>query len=179
MLLLTEQCKRTEVQSIIGKQRYYPNGHDWKTSYQSMTFGKQTITLNAELPNLHEVIKEVGKAQADKVRKDTLKIAPMPALMQDAVSRHNEVVIDERGIHFNRDVEDYYKIYHDNLAGKDWLEANHDKTYDSPTIEITVNEDSFHANGDFKPGMIKDFMSKYTKRVRAGRKAITIDITPD
>ncbi len=45
---------------------------------------------------------------------------------------------------------------------------------DTGEIEISIDGKSLSVNGNYKKGVIQDFMSQYTEKVRAGKKTITI-----
>ncbi len=71
-------------------------------------------------------------------------------------------------------VSDYKTVFHDCLPGKEWLEAHYKDEYPEPSIDISCNGKSISLNGNFKKGMIAEFMSDYTEKVRAGKKTMTI-----
>lgn len=72
-------------------------------------------------------------------------------------------------------VEDFQTVYHDCLVSGDWLKAHeHDLDDYEPTIEIAVNGKTLNVNGNYKQGMIKEFMSQHTERVRAGKRVVTV-----
>ena len=70
--------------------------------------------------------------------------------------------------------DEYETRYHDCLCGKDWLKEHENDKYPEPTIDISIGDKSISVNGNFKKGDRSVFMSQYTKRVRAGRKSLTI-----
>ncbi len=75
------------------------------------------------------------------------------------------IATDDKGHGYHSIVTDYKTVYHDCLVSKDWLKAHeHDLDNYEPTIEITVDGQSpFSVNGNYKQGVIKDFMSEYCK----------------
>lgn len=89
---------------------------------------------------------------------------------------HKEfVATDDKGHGYHNIVIDYTTVYHDCLPGVEWLQAHeHDLDGYEPTIEITVDGKTLSVNGNYKQGVITNFMSQYTERVRAGKKTMTI-----
>ena len=56
-------------------------------------------------------------------------------------------------------VEDYNTVYHDCLVPGDWIKAHeHDLDNFEPTIELKVSDKSFNVNGNYKKGIIKEFI---------------------
>jgi hypothetical protein len=181
ILLLTEQCSLTKIHEILGKSARsygYHGGYNVtdKTSYQTMTIGNQTVTLNATLPNLYELIAECSKVQTEKPRKPSVKpcqLAMDAFIGQVRVGSHSETR-EFRGHKYSALVDDYTTHFHDCLPGKDWLEAHYKDEYPEPTIELAVDGKTLSLNGNFKKGMIKEFMSEYTTKTRV--KTTKIDI---
>jgi hypothetical protein len=60
------------------------------------------------------------------------------------------------------------------LCGKAWLKEHENFEYPEPTIEISINGKDLHVNGNYKKGLIGDFVSQYTTRVKAGKKTVTV-----
>jgi hypothetical protein len=192
--LIAQTCELTRIQRELtdnkGRSKYITQWeHPCKTTaYQSMTIGKQTITLNATLPNLYQMIAEVSKTQTEAIRTTTVKsYTQVPMFIERVrIGSHNEYTKwneDTReldrlpkykvGYHHNV-VEEYTTKYHDCLPGKDWLKAHEHDTMPEPLIEISIDSKSISIDGNYKKGMIGDFVSQYTKRVKAGQKTRTI-----
>lgn len=199
-LLLTETCERTRLQKEWAEQvgtRYrhsdtwvYGTGYNTRrpASYQTMTIGNQTITLNATLPDLYEIIAEVTKAQTEKPRKASVKAATFqPNLIEQVrVGSHHEYIKwnhetnesetsnkPKKG-YSHRVENDYATVYHDCLVPKSWLKKHEHDEYPEPTIELSIDGKSLSVNGNYKKGLIAGFMSEYTQKVRSGKKTMTI-----
>jgi len=73
-----------------------------------------------------------------------------------------------------RVVEEFETVYNDCLVSKEWLKEHENFEYPEPTIEISINGKDLHVNGNYKKGLIGDFVSQYTTRVKAGKKTVTV-----
>ena len=62
----------------------------------------------------------------------------------------------------HRVVEDYKTFYHDCLVSKEWL-REHEHTIPEPVIEIKVSGKTLSVNGNYKPGIIKEFVRSNKK----------------
>ncbi len=79
----------------------------------------------------------------------------------------------KKGYH-HQIVTEYATEYHDCLCGKEWLKEHEHFEYPEATIELSIDGKSLSVNGNYKKGMIGDFMSQYTEKVRAGKRTLTI-----
>jgi len=170
LYLLPEYCQLTLAQQELATTKYrdswrYSTPYNTRRpdSYQSMTIGNQVITLNATLPNLHELIADVYKVQTDKPRQSSFKPCqlPMDAFIKTVrIGSHNEWVETTPKHGFHRIVEEYTTYYNDCLAGKDWLkEHEHNLDNFEPSIELSVSGgQGLSLNGNFKRGMIKEYV---------------------
>ena len=172
VLLLTEMCELTTFQNDKERMRYDRyrhygyNGVDPinRDSYQTTIIGGHKVILNSTSPKLYDLIKEVAKVADSKPRKFTPTLTPLPLFVETVrIGSHTETKKwkDDNGKKhvFNNVVTDYTTNFHDCLCGKDWLEAhiNDHKDFE-PTIELRVNEKSISFNGNFKSGVIKDWV---------------------
>ena len=184
--LLPEKCSLTERIAFEDEHRV---GHYYldkcKPSYQQMTFGFNTVTLSATLPKLYDYMKEAAKAQTAKYRdgiaEAPCKQIPMFSYKQETGSHIETITTDYndpdtgKPYIYQHEVRDYKTIFKDCLVPKEWLEAHeHDLDDFHPTIDISVNGQTLNVNGNYEKGLIKDFMLKYTKRVRVGKKMQTV-----
>ncbi len=169
--LLPETCELTRLQKEASNTRYrnswvYGTGYNTRRpdSYQVMTIGSHTVTINATTPKLYELIAETDKAQNEKPRKVNHKQAPLHGFVEDVrTGSHKEHIIcdyEVNGKHpeFDRIVVDYKTIFHDCLCGKAWLEAHYKDIIPEPTIEISIDGKSLSVNGNYKKGLIKEFI---------------------
>lgn len=184
--LITQYCERTRLQrewAELSKGSKYRHSDTWvygtgyntrrPESYQVMVIGKQAITLIATLPNLYEIIAECVKAQTEKPRKAsvTAKSFQPNLIEQVRVGSHHEYTKwnhetsemeysskPKRG-YIHQVKEDYTTVYHDCLVPKEWLqEHEHDLDGYEPTIELSVNGKTLSVNGDYKKGIISEFV---------------------
>jgi len=151
--------------------------------------GNSTVTTRA-CPNcLAKLEKDVINSQKNTNRKPSVKVAPFQSnfIEQVRTGSHNEYVkwnhetneyetLSKYKVGYHHQIVNEYKtVYHDSLAPKEWLqEHEHDLDDYEPTIELSIDGKSLSVNGNYKHGMIKDFMSQYTEQVRTGKKTMTI-----
>ena len=88
---------------------------------------------------------------------------------------HKEWVETSKGHGYHRIVEEFSTSYKDCLCGKDWLKEHEHFEYPEPTMELIIDEKSFHVNGNYHKGLITDTIKPYTAKVKIGRKMVTID----
>jgi len=142
-----------------------------------MTIGNNTVTLETTLYNLYDYIKQAERIQTEKPRKPIFHTIPLPAFTEQVrIGSHHEWVkwnqeTEEyetiskykKGYH-HQVVNDYTICYYDCLCGKDWLKEHEHNQYPEPTLDISVDGGkSISVNGNYKRGMIKDFMAQYCR----------------
>ncbi|HUC78799.1 MAG TPA: hypothetical protein VMQ58_01000 [Candidatus Saccharimonadales bacterium] len=165
--LLAEFCKSTEIQNKVVKEAWKhrePNSifsSRFRNSYQQMIIGGHKVILLATSSKLYDTIAEIQKTADSKPRKFVAKSPPLPLFVETvSIGSHRE--LDDNPIYrhpINRIVNDYTTVFHDCLCGKEWLEAHYNDHKDfEPTIELTVNEKSISFNGDYKTGVIKQWI---------------------
>jgi hypothetical protein len=157
ILLLPETCELTRLQNENKNHRYhdtwiYGTGYNTrrKDSYQQLTFGNQTITLKADLPNLYELVNEAVKYQTDKIRQTSIKIVPLPLFIREVqTGSHREFRENpyHTGHGYNEIVREYTTYYDDCLCGKEWLEAHAKFVMPEPTIELFCDGKNISLNG--------------------------------
>lgn len=175
MLALPQKGTCTTIQETLSGNRWYDkrNAADFnglKESYQTMMFGESTIKVKSTWPDLLDIIKEAEKIHSGKSPKSN----PVPAYPRQLsfVESHRTGSHREHrewegygGIKHtaNLIVEDFETVYLDCLPGKEWLEAHKDFEMPEPLIEITVDggNSKLSLNGNYKHGMIGDFMGEY------------------
>ncbi len=166
MVLITEKCKRTIIQETLPKrlatseQFAGPKIPAW----QQISFddGKYTATLCATDPQLHKRIKDLKDAYAGKVKAEQIKFPSQPLVKQEATGSHYEKR-NYRGRMVNEIVKTYKTVYQPCIPGAKWLEKHINDAYPEPTMDISTGGQSLHLNGNYKPGMIKDFVKHSLK----------------
>ncbi len=145
----------------------------WCGEFKTYTLPARTIKMYGSTLNLKEgcnrcrakLLKEVAREQNKRAK---LNFRP-PQLRFDFIEKvkvgshwEKERWTDYRGKKHvcNTIVVDYTSKYSDCLPGKAWLkEHEHDiDKYPEPLIELSVNGKDLSLNGDYKPGMIKNFV---------------------
>jgi hypothetical protein len=167
MLLLEQLCQHTKQQQELKNSRYKRNYNYGKIpSYQTIKINNHTITINANLPDIHERINEAIKAQTEKPKQLTLKF-PQQVLIERVKTGSHSI---ENGTHTVRifgkrvtrpkyyRIDDYETVYHDSLVSGDWLKQHINDDYPEPTIDVQVDDKQIHLNGNYKAGMIKQFI---------------------
>lgn len=133
--------------------------------------------------------KEIERSQTEKIKQPVIKSNQLPLFEykhRQRTGSHVEYTrwnsetnelekLDKykKGYHRNV-VEEYETVYHDCLVSKEWLKEHENFEYPEPTIDIQINDKSLHVNGNYKKGLIGDFLSVYTERVKAGKKTLTV-----
>mgnify|MGYP001564389877 FL=1 len=153
-LLLPEVCSITRIYDVLGKHAYNtrwgPGGYNTKEkpSYQQMNIGGSTITLKATLPDLYKRIEELEKA-ADGNKQ----------------IKGSKSMVFSKGL---RGSTCAFDTTRQPLCGKAWLKKHYKDVVPEPTIEIIIDGKTLSVNGDYKKGVIKDFMKlaikEYTRR---------------
>ena len=165
--LLAEMCGFTKLQTQFVKEKwksinpynYMKKPRCW-ASYQQMIIGGHTLTINATSSKLYDTIAEAVKVADSKPRKFVAKVAPLPGFVEvHRVGSHKEFVETSPKHGYHKIVEEFNTYYKDCLCGKEWLEAHYNDHKDfEPTIELTVNEKSISFNGNYKTGIIKQWI---------------------
>lgn len=147
----------------------------------TMNFEEQCVYARAKL------LKDVASAQT-RQKPVTFKPTQLPLFIEqvrtgshEEWTRWNEETKELDIIHkykkgyIHRVVTDYTTHYNDCLCGKDWLKEHEHFEYPEPTMELIIDEKSFHVNGNYHKGLISDTIKPYTAKVKIGRKMVTID----
>ncbi len=133
-------------------------------------------------------IKEINNAQIirQSVNKTSKPVQPSLFITRERVGSHQEwtcwnnetnkldIISKYKKGYSKRVVEEYATVYHDCLISKEWIKANENFKMPESTIEIIINDKALSVNGNYKKGLIGEFMSQYTQKARAGKKTITI-----
>jgi hypothetical protein len=166
MLLLTAQCTPTRIQGIIGS-KYVKKFCQGAESYQSMNIGGHTVTVNAHNVELYRVINEAQKIADGKARNDRVKTAQLPMFITQERTGSQKVQHGTRGgrRYFQYD-NTYETVYHDCLCGKEWLSQHEHDEYSEPTIDLMADGKELHINGNYKAGIIKDFVKSNRESYR-------------
>jgi hypothetical protein len=157
--LLTAQCEPTRIQGELNNTKYISDYCHGKDAYQSMTIGGHTVTVNSHSKKLYDVITEAQRIADAKQHLVTSHRSPqLPLLvMKVSTGSHREWVETTPKHGFHRIVTEYKEVFDDCLCGKKWLEKHYNDVIPEPTMELSVNGKELHLNGNYKPGMIKDF----------------------
>ena len=168
MKLLTAQCELTKAQEVVGKHWHedyyrYRDSPVRNPSYQQVIIGGSKVSLCARHRDLYKLWSEIIKASNSKPRKTTPNTAPVRQFIETVrTGSHREWIPrspDDTKHGFHRIVEEFKTVYHDCLVPKSWLEQHAQDHRDYiPTIEIQANSKSLSVNGNWKAGMIKNFM---------------------
>jgi hypothetical protein len=167
--LISQYCGFTELQRKIIKEKwrvdadnpYHYNTYAWQisASYQQMNIGGHTLTLLATSSKLYDTIAEFQKIVDGKDRKPALKQAPLMPLIEQIRTGSEKVQHGMRGGRKYYEYETTYETqYNDCLCGKEWLKAHINDVIPEPTIDLVVNGNEMHFNGNFKTGCVHDFM---------------------
>ncbi len=88
-------------------------------------------------------------------------------IYQERIGSHREFVPridyqtgepDKEGRGYHQTIEDYVTKYRDCLPGKAWLKKHANDVLPEPTIELTIDGKSLSVNGNYKKGVIKEFV---------------------
>lgn len=168
----TAKCKKTE------RWTY------WKLPAKTIKAFGGTLNLN-EGCNIQRALflksmaREVNRKTAMKVQTAKRQTCFIEDVRTGSHTEHVVAEYEVNGKHpeWTRIVEDYKTVYHDCLVSGEWLKAHeHDLDDYEPTIELSVEDKTLSIDGNYKKGMIGDFMSQYTTRARVGRKVVNLDV---
>lgn len=138
MLQLAERCELSEIHAMRAKRMRYPyhvnDLTDNAPAYQQMHFGRNIATMLATAPDLHKRINDLKDAYALKGK------AMRQAVHPDTMCSRYECI-----------------------PGNEWLARHQHDEYPEPTLDITVDGQSFSVSGNYKHGMVKDFMGHYCR----------------
>jgi hypothetical protein len=163
--LLAEFCQSTTIQNKVVREAWKhiePNrifNSQVRDSYQQIVIGGHTLTLLATSSKLYDTIAEFQKIVDGKDRKPALKQAPLMPLIEQIRTGSEKVQHGMRGGRKYYEYETTYETqYNDCLCGKEWLKAHINDVIPEPTIDLVVNGNEMHFNGNFKTGCVHDFM---------------------
>ncbi len=129
---------------------------------KTFTYGNSTSHLTGCPDCLDKFRLEIEKSQTAKPRQPIFKPCqlPMDAFVEQVkTGSHNDwIETDDKGHGYHRLVVDYKTVFHDCLVSKSWLEAHYKDEYPEPTIEVSIDGKSISLNGNFKKGMIREFI---------------------
>jgi hypothetical protein len=113
------------------------------------------------------MLKEMANEFKNKPRQIPLRFSDKIFVQTIRIGSHKETTIRTGGYNNRKHtqsqiVEDFKTVYHDSLVSKEWLEAHIQDEYPEPTIDITVDDGKeIHVNGNYKRGMIGEFIDQY------------------
>lgn len=152
----------------------------WKLPARTIKAFGSTLNLN-EGCNIQRalLLKTIARELTRKT--PVVKPAPFQTNFIEAVrtGSHNEFhATDDKGHGWHQVVNDYKTVYHDCLVPGSWIkEHEHDLDGYEPTIEIAVDGGkNLSVDGNYKQGMIKDFMADYVTKARIGRKSVNLNV---
>ena len=162
MKLLTQQCELTKAQeSKYWREERRYDAPQRIPSYQQVTIAGVQVNLCARNPQLYKAWGEITKASQSKPRQTRLPKTPIPSFIETVqIGSHRKTIPGRNGYKgFTITVPDYKTVYHDCLAPKSWLEQHAEDHRDFvPTIEIQANGKTLSVNGNYKAGVIKEFV---------------------
>ncbi len=123
-----------------------------------------------------KLLKEISREHR---RKPSFKPCQLPAkafIKTVRIGSHREWVETTPKHGFHRIVEEHTTKYSDCLPGKEWLKEHESDKYPEPTIELSVEGKLLSVNGDYKKGVIKEFLKPYITKIRIGRKSAILAI---
>ena len=163
MKLLTQQCELTRKQESKHwrEERRY-DAPQRIPSYQQVAIAGAKVNLCARNPQLYKAWGEITKASQSKPRQTRLPKTPIPSFIESVrIGSHKEWIPNPYNSKhgFHRIVAEYKTVYHDCLVPKSWLEQHAKDHRDFiPTIEIQANGKTLSVNGNYKAGVIKEFV---------------------
>lgn len=133
----------------------------WKIPAKTIRAFDSTLTF-VKGCNIYRalLLKEIVREHKRKPNFKPCQLAMDAFVKQVRVGSHQEwIETDDKGHGFHRIVKEYTTHFHDCLSGKDWLKEHHKDKYPEPGIELSIDgERSISLNGDFKKGMIKEWV---------------------
>jgi hypothetical protein len=153
---LPQFCEQTKLMMQFKDSRYKPEWTNYrrKASVQEMTINRNKIRLNPELLNLYDIISEVNKVQNEKHK---------PKQVYKAPCNKNITLMNLDS--FGEEEKDT-EVKNIGLVSIEWFNKHKSDVIPEPTIELIVNEKSFHFNGNYKPGILTEKMGSKIKRQR-------------
>lgn len=153
MLLLTEQSKITELHEYAKGCKYrmtYP-GPSVRASKQAMKIANHTLTCYANSDRLLATISEAVKVLTSKPAKPTVRPAPLPQFIESRPKTN------KNGYRLPG-VAQYETVYRPCLCGVEWLKQHEHDVIPEPTIDLLIDGKELHVNGNYKQGIIKEFI---------------------
>jgi hypothetical protein len=130
MKLLTQTCERTRIEQVLGKAAYQCHYH-----------GGYNIT-------------DKESWQVMNIGGHTVTLNATSPRLYDIITEYGKAN-NTRSQHRVTLAQPVTNLI--NFVGEEWWNAHCSKAYPEPTIELSVNGKTKSINGDYKPGMIKDF----------------------
>jgi hypothetical protein len=137
------------------------------TKTEKHTIGNSTITVTGCPTCILNYRDELFKIQTAKHKaRAIVSIQKFQKSFIEQVRTGSQKV--QHGMRGNRkyyENEDTYKTeFSDCLPGKEWLEAHYQDIIPEPTIELIIGDkEPITFNGDYKPGVIKEFIKANKK----------------
>lgn len=149
----------------------------WKLPAKTITAWGSTLTLAAGC-NIQRacLLKTIAREYKRKTPVFTPAQQGLNFVQDIRVGSHSEWVETTPKHGYHRIVEEYTTKFHDCLPGKEWLKDHYKDEYPEATIELAIDGKTLSVNGDYKKGMIREFMKPYTTKIRVGRKSATLNI---
>ena len=131
----------------------------WKIPARIIHFYGSTLNMPEQCNILRaSLLRDIDNAQK---RKASVKIAQLGQnlITQERTGSHRVFHETTPKHGYNQIVEDYTTHYSDCLPGKTWLKAHQNDLQDfEPTIDISVDGKTLSVNGNYKRGLIRDFV---------------------
>lgn len=140
----------------------------WRLPARTVQIGESKLSLN-EGCNIQraKLLKDIWR-ELRTSRQPHLVFAQLPMIETVRVGSHRKEFGMRGGRRYFQSVDDYKTVFHNCLPGKTWLREHHRDEYPEPTMEISVGKKTLSLNGNFKRGIIKDFMKGETKQPKTG-----------
>ncbi len=148
----------------------------WKLPAKSIKAFNSTLNLN-EGCNIWRAkfLKQVAR---EVKRKTTVSsgLSPLPAFIKTVrIGSHQEWIETTPKHGYHRIVEEYTTHYNDCLVPKSWLKKHEHDTLPEPTIEISADGKNLSVNGNYKVGVIKEFVkANRSEAVKSRRSVVKI-----
>ncbi len=126
---------------------------------KTIIVGNSTANITACPTCLAKIHKDIVTSQKGITRQPVIKTTQLPLFVEQVrVGSHREWIETTPKHGYHNTVTEYKTVFSDCLPGKEWLKAHYKDEYPEPTIELNIDGKTLSLNGNFKKGMIKEFV---------------------
>ncbi len=126
---------------------------------KTVTVGNSTANITACPDCLAKIKRDMVTSQKGIIRQPVIKTTQLPLFVEQVrVGSHREWVETTPKHGYHNTVTEYETVFSDCLPGKEWLKAHYKDEYPEPTIELSVDGKILSLNGNYKKGMIKEWV---------------------